>query len=116
VVRDRNAPPLVRGVDAVVPEPATDTVVPVRFELARPSGKQVRVALQTVAGTADGADFVVARQAFDVAPGTTSAVLPVTVLADDHDEPDETFRVEVVRVVNARPGRAAQVTITPPVP
>lgn len=115
-IRDRDRAPLVRGADVTVPEPATDTVVPVTFTLGRASEKEVRIVLRTLIGTADETDFVVTRQAFTLAPGETSAVLPVTVLADDLDEPDEAFRVEVVRTVNARIGRTATVTIATPAP
>lgn len=114
-IRDRDPAPVVRGNDVSVPEPATDTVVPVTFTLSSASGKEVRVVLRTVAGTADGTDFVVAREVFVLAPGTTTATLPVTVLADALVEPDESFRVEVERAVSARVGRAATVTITAPV-
>jgi len=113
-IRDRDRAPLVRGADVAVPEPDVDTVVPVTFTLSRASGKQVRIVLRTNASTADGTDFVVVRQAFVLEPGATSAALPVTVRADDLDEPDETFRVEVVRAVNTRIGRSATVTITAP--
>jgi peptidoglycan-N-acetylglucosamine deacetylase len=115
-IRDQDRAPLVRGADVALPEPVTDAVVPVTFTLARASGKEVRLVLRTVAETADGTDFVVVRQSFVVAPGETTATLAVTVLADAVDEPDETFRVEVARAVNARIGRTATVTITPPTP
>ncbi len=115
-VRDRNPAPLVRGADVTVPEPGADAEVPVTFRLARASGKQVRIVVRTVAESADGTDFVITRQSFVLAPGTASVDLPVTVRADALDEPDETFRVEVVRAVNARIGRSATVTITAPVP
>ncbi|MDZ5620784.1 polysaccharide deacetylase family protein [Nocardioides sp. HM23] len=115
-VRDRNVPPLVRGADVTVPEPAADTVVPVTFTLARPSGRQIRFVLRTVAGSADGTDFVRTRQDVVLAPGGTSVELPVTVLADSLGEPDETFRVEVVRARNVRIGRPSTVTIAAPQP
>ena len=113
-IRDRNRAPLIRGTDVTVAEPAADSVVPVTFRLSRPSGKRVEVVLRTSAGTADGTDFVVTRRTFVLEPGETSVSLPVTVRADGVDEPPETFRVEAVRTVNTRTGRAATVTITPP--
>lgn len=115
-IRDRDRAPLIHGTDVTVAEPTADSVVPVTFLLSRPSGKQVRVVLRTIAETADGTDFVATRQTFVLDPGETSASLPVTVRADAVDEPDETFRVEVVRRVNVRLGRAATVTITAPMP
>ncbi|KAA1428889.1 polysaccharide deacetylase family protein [Nocardioides antri] len=115
-IRDRDRAPLIRGSDVTAPEPAADTVVPVTFTLARPSGKEVRIVLRTFAGTADGTDFVVTREAFVLAPGETTAELLVTVRADTVEEPDEAFRVEVVRAANARVGRVGTVTITAPLP
>ncbi len=110
-IRDRNPAPLIRGVDVVVDEPLADAVVPVAFSLARASGKEIRVVLRTVAETADGTDFVITRETFVLAPGETAVALQVTLRADAADEPAETFRVEAVRAVNARIGRAATVTI-----
>lgn len=115
-ILDRDPRPVLRGTDVTVPEPAGETVVPVTFTLSRASGRRVRVVLRTVAATADGTDFVATRRRFVLAPGQTTAVLPVTVLPDALDEPEETFRVEVVRARHARTGRAATVTITAPGP
>ena len=107
-IRDRDPAPLIRGVDLLVDEPPADAVVPVNFSLARASGKEIQVVLRTVAGTADGTDFVITRETFVLAPGETAVALQVTLRADAVDEPAETFRVEVVRAVNARIGRTAR--------
>lgn len=116
-ISDQDPRPVVRGVDLTVTEPATDTATAsVVFRLSRTSGRQVRVVLRTVADSADGSDFVVVRRRFDIAPGTTSVLLPVTVLADALDEPAEAFSVVVVRAVRLRIGRSATVTIAPPTP
>lgn len=116
-VFDRDPAPIVRGVDVTVPEPAAgpeDAVV--EFRLSRRSGHRIRIVLRTFAGTANGTDYIATRQTFVLAPGKRAVVLPVTVLADAVDEPDETFSVAVVRAVRVRPGRDATVTIAAPSP
>jgi hypothetical protein len=51
-----------------------------------------------------------------IAPGELGATVPVTVLPDEVEEPEETFEVRVVAAVHARVVRGeAVVTVTPPV-
>lgn len=117
-IADRDAPPGVAAVDRSVVEPTAEPVtVPVRLRLSRPSGRRVQLVVRTVAGTADASDFTPFRVTVVVPPGAGSVTVPVTILPDAVDEPDETFVVRIVRATNARVVRAdATVTITPPAP
>lgn len=115
-IADRDGPPGVSAFDRSVVEPTGEAVtVPVRLQLARPSGRRVRLLVRTVAGTADAADFTPFEVSVVVPAGTRSVSVPVTILTDTVDEPDETFVVRIVRATNARVVRSdATVTITPP--
>ncbi len=119
VVTDRDPEPVVRGVDVSVPEPASgQQVVPVRFTLARVSARPVRLEVRPVHGTASAADATAERTVVVIPAGRRSVVVPVTVLADSVDEPDEQLRLRITAVRHARVGtRDAVVTITaPPAP
>jgi len=48
--------------------------------------------------------------------GTTSGLLALSVPAEDPDAASRVVAVQLVRVVNARPGRDAQLTVDPPEP
>jgi peptidoglycan/xylan/chitin deacetylase (PgdA/CDA1 family) len=116
-IGDTDPPPVIRGVDRAVTEPETDpTSVTVKLRLSRPSAKPIRVVVATRPGTANGADYLSFRQRRAIPPGTRVLLVDVTVLADDVEEPEESFTVEVVRARRARPGPAATVTIRPPEP
>lgn len=116
-IADRDRPPVLRGVDVAVAEPATGTrTVTAVLSLSRPSGRPVRLVLAAQPGTADPSDYDAARVVVDLPPGRTVARFPVTVLADALDEPPETLQVVVVRALHARAGRPATVTIAPPQP
>lgn len=116
VILDKDPPPRVSAIGRNVVEPATGRVaVPVVLRLARVSGRTVHVSVTTVAGTASPADFVALTRTITIPAGSRTVVVPVTVLADALDEPDETFRVRITAVTNAVIGtRDAVVTITPP--
>lgn len=114
-IRDDDAPPLVTLADSSVAEPASGSVpAPVLVTLSGPSGRTVSVRVHTVAGTADASDFTFVDRRVTFAPGTTSEVVDVPVLADTLDEPEETFEVRATTPRNAVLGiGAAQVTIGP---
>ena len=117
-VRDVDPPPKVVGVDTAATEPAEaqTSTVDVRLELSRASGKKIELVVRTRAGTADLTDFDPTRLRLVLRPGRRSVVFPVRLLADDTEELDETFTVEVVRARHARVGRPATVTILAPPP
>jgi peptidoglycan/xylan/chitin deacetylase (PgdA/CDA1 family) len=116
-IADADPPPVVRGVDRTVTEPETDPAsATVRLRLSRPSAKRIVVIVATRPGTADGADYLSVRLRRVMPPGASVLLVDVTVLADDVEEAEESFTVEVVRARRVRTGPAATVTIIPPEP
>ena len=116
-IRDDDPPPSVGLSDAAIAEPATGSVpATVHLSLDRPSSRPVSVLLTAVPVTADELDYVPFEITVQVPPGQVGSEIPVEVLADQVDEPAETFRVQVVSASPATIGRGvATVTITPPV-
>ena len=119
-IADRDPEPRVAAEDLAVEEPPTDQTVSVVLQLARPSGRTVRLVVATVPGMRTGSDYAAFRRVIEVPPGTTRVEAPVTILADLEIEPDETFVVRIERARFARIRTAdAVVTIaaqTPPPP
>ncbi len=115
-ITDRDPPVGVSAVDRSVPEPNDQAVtVPVRLRLAAASGRRVLLRVRTVAGTAGAADYLPFRVRVTVPAGRRSTTVPVTILPDTLDEPDETFVVRITRAAHARVVRQdATVTITAP--
>jgi peptidoglycan/xylan/chitin deacetylase (PgdA/CDA1 family) len=116
-VVDRDRPPRVRLADVAVAEPVTDPAVhEVLVSLGRASARWVRLHVVDVPGTATTEDYVAVDRWVRIAPGELGATVPVTVLPDEVEEPEETFEVRVVAAVHARVVRGeAVVTVTPPV-
>jgi hypothetical protein len=117
-IRDDDPSPSVRVGRAEVAEPVDSptAVARVVVRLERPSERWVRLTVATRPGTADGGDYEPLVRRVVLAPGEVSAVVGVTVLADDVEEDAETFDVAVVEAVNARAtGAVGLVTILPPV-
>ena len=82
--------------------------------LSRPSGRPVSVRVHTTIGTADTSDFTPVDTTVTFAPGTTSQVVGVPVLADALDEPVETFELRTGTLTNATLGvGTAQISILP---
>lgn len=115
-IRDDDPPPSVSLSDAAIAEPATGSVpATVHLSLDRPSSRPVSVVLTAVPVTADELDYVPFEITVQVPPGQVGSEIVVEVLADQVDEPAETFRVQVVSASPATIGRGvATVTITPP--
>jgi Calx-beta domain len=68
------------------------------FEVAltAPNGFPVTVAYATTNGTAlAGEDYVAASGTLTIPPGALTAQIPVTILSDGTDEPDETFSIDL---------------------
>jgi hypothetical protein len=114
-IRDDDTPPLVRLGDTSVSEPGTGSIVAsVPVTLSGPSGRTVSVRVHTTAGTADTSDFTPVDTTVTFAPGTTSQVVGVPVLADALDEPAETFELRTGTLTNATLGvGTAQISIFP---
>ena len=111
---DDDPPPTVSIGSATVEEGTvglTSAAVPVT--LSRASGKQVRVSVQTANGTAlANADFLPLTTPVVFDPGETSKNVVVQLLADQFDEGDEHFAVNLVSPSNATLGAASgRVTI-----
>ncbi|MCP3906127.1 MAG: hypothetical protein GY715_21090, partial [Planctomycetes bacterium] len=75
------------------------------LSLTAPSGREVTVDFTTAAGVgatpaSPGEDFVSATGTVSFAPGETSQTISVDVLADDYQEPEETFAVQLSSPVN----------------
>ena len=116
-IRDDDAPPSVRVGRAEVAEPVDPptAVARVTVRLERPSGRWVRLTVATRPGTADTDDYEPVVRRVVLAPGEVSAVVGVTVVADDVEEDVETFEVAVVEAVNAEAtGAVGPVRILPP--
>jgi len=114
-VLDNDPWPEVSVSDVTVTEPADGSVVahvPVRLD--RPRSHKVVLTLGTVAGGADGTDYVPVKRKVVLPAGERRADFPVKVLADDVDDPEETFEVQVLSAEGARVADgAATVTVLP---
>jgi len=116
VVKDRDRRPRVSGEPASTTEPAAGTVqVPAVFRLARPSGREVRLAYRTVPGTADESDYISTSGTVTIPAGRLTAEITVSVFADLVVEGVESFAVHLETAEHARVAvRDALVTINPP--
>lgn len=116
-IRDDDGPPSVRVGQAEVVEPVDPptAVVEVGVRLERPSGRWVTLTVGTRPGTAGPGDYEPVVRRVVLAPGEVSALVELTVLADDEEEGAESFEVAVVEAVNAEgAGAVGLVTILPP--
>jgi hypothetical protein len=116
LVRDDDPPPRLRVGSVEVVEPAAGGVdVPVRLRLGRASGRTIEVSVSAVPGSAGPDDFVPTTTRVRFRPGEVSAVFTVRVLADDVEEPVESFTVRAVDGTNLDlTGAVGVVTVVPP--
>ena len=125
VIADRTGEPGITGIDRTVVEPAQaseetgasgeSVTVPVRFRLARVSGRDVRIRVRSQPGTATpGEDVDPVDTTITIPAGTRTAQVPITVHPDALDEPEERFKLRIVEARFARILGHAVVTITPP--
>lgn len=113
-IADRDPEPVVRGRTARVVEPdGGATTVPVRLELDRVSGRQVRLVVRTAPGTAGPEDYVAMERRVTIPAGERFVDVLVTIQPDELTEPSETFTLQVVSATHARVGAAALVAIDP---
>ena len=114
-ILDNDPWPQVSLSDVTVTEPTDGSVlaeVPIRTDRLR--SHKVVLKLGTVAGTADETDYAPVERTVVVPAGERRADLPVKVLADDVDDPEETFAVQVLSADGARiADGSATVTILP---
>ena len=98
-ILDDDPLPRVTLSDASVVEPADgQETVFVKVRTDRPSSRRVVMVVATVAGSADQSDYVPLQRTVRIAPGERTALVPVTVLADTVEEPEETLRLEIVSI------------------
>ncbi|MEM8960297.1 MAG: Calx-beta domain-containing protein [Acidobacteriota bacterium] len=86
--------PVVLSIDTMSAIDESVGTVELGFSLSQPSGREVRFTVGTVDGTAiAGSDYQTLAQTLVLAPGETEASLVLTLLDDDVDEPEESFRL-----------------------
>jgi hypothetical protein len=105
--------PRVRVVPATFTEPTFGHRLGfTRVRLSAPSSRRVVVEISTRNGTAKaGQDFVRLHPTVVFAPGDTSALVSVELLADDRDEPTETMRLAITEVRHAVAERGGRIWI-----
>ena len=117
-IRDDDPAPRVRLSGTSVTEPAEGSatgVVAVRID--RPRSRRIGLVLTTVPGTADETDYEPFQLTRTIPAGQLAIEVPVTVLADELEETEEVFAVQVLSATGARIVRGtATVTIAPPPP
>ncbi len=109
----RAALPTVRVVPATFTEPTLGHRLGfTEVRLSAPSARRVVVDISTRSGTAKaGRDFVPLHPTVVFAPGETSAVVSVEMLADNRNEPTEKLRLAITEVRNAEPVRGGRIRI-----
>ena len=115
-VVDDDPLPRVSLTDASVAEPLGGTeTTQVRILADRPSSRRMVMVVATVPGTADQDDYVPFEQTVRLLPGERTKLVPVTVRADETEEPEERFRVQITSIEGAALERAwAEISIVPP--
>jgi hypothetical protein len=97
--------------DATVTEPgagATATA-PFQVSLSKKAKEKVTVNFATAPGSASATDFVGASGRVKIKRGKRTAELPITIIGDDADEPDETFTVSLSNPKHGKLGDASGV-------
>lgn len=113
-ITDDDAPPTLSINDVPVTEGNSgETNGTITVTLSAPSGKIVAVDYSTANGTATTTNFDYAERTGHLAfqLGQTTKAVPITLLGDTNDEPNETFTYQLTNVSNATLGDA-QGTVT----
>lgn len=99
---DSNKPELSAKDQLITESDATQTIQ-VQFELSASSTSNVVISYSTKNGSATaGSDYVaVANGSIIIAPGSTSAAVPIEIMGDKFNEPDETFEVIITSGLNS---------------
>ena len=110
-IDDDDAAPRLTLRDLMVDEGARQARVPVL--LSEPSGKTLSLTYAPIPGSArPGEDYVDGSRTLAVPAGTTAFDLPIPLIDDAHDEIDESFGVEILKVTQAEISRAeARITL-----
>ena len=85
---------------------------PITITVAPTSTRLISFTLTTADGTAGPADYVAISQTLTMTPGSSSRVIPLTILADALAEPDETVLLSLARPANAQLGQIVTATLT----
>ncbi|MEA2181116.1 MAG: hypothetical protein QOF69_301 [Solirubrobacteraceae bacterium] len=105
-ILDDDQPPAVAVADA--PNAAEGAQASFAVQLSAPSGRDVSVAYATADGTAVApADYTARTGRVTVPAGSTSAPVPIALVDDSIDEPNETFELRISSPASARLGDAA---------
>ncbi len=112
-IADNDPAPSLTLLGTTVSEPLEGTTeATIRVTLDHVSGRRVGVRLRSVAGTATEEDFIPLDRMISFDPGTRTVDVPVWILADALDEPEEFFRVTASGLAHARASvRTALITI-----
>jgi hypothetical protein len=111
-IRDADPRPGVAPQDASIQEPVLGNRLGfTEVRLSAPSGRRVVVTLVPKPGSAHPGDYVTLHPTAVFAPGETSQVVSIEVLADDKVEGPEIVRLVVESARHARPTRRATITI-----
>jgi Ca2+-binding RTX toxin-like protein len=103
-IQDDDLPPTYRISDLTVLENSGAAVFTVSLD--RPSDREITLDYRTENGTATaGEDYIaVANGRLTFAPGTTTQLITIALVADDRDEDDETVEVLLGNATHAIPG------------
>ena len=113
ILNDDAAPALSIGDVSILEGNSGTSNVQVPVTLSAPSGQTVTVAYSTAPGTASaGSDFTTTTGTLTIPAGSTSLSIPVPIVGDVLNEPDEAFTVSLSNPVGATIARGlATVTI-----
>lgn len=101
-IHDDDPPPGISVADTSVTEPATGSVpAELRIRLDAVSGRRVLVDVTTFPGTADSSDYAGVSTRVAIPAGQRGVIVRVAVLADELEEPHETFTVRITNPVRA---------------
>ena len=111
VILDENAPDILLDVSPTALEDGTDEAGRVAFKisLSHPSTLPITIHLQTIAGTATGADFNVIDTDIFFAPGQTEFESEVIIRGDLFAEANETFTLQISDINGAQVGTAVSI-------
>ncbi len=95
--------PELSAVDQIATETDDEQTVNVKLELSAVSTSNIVINYSTKNGSAiAGSDYIaVANASIIIAPGVNSTVIPITLMGDKFNEPDETFEIIITSALNS---------------
>lgn len=95
--------PELNAEDLTMTEGNANSTVNVRLALSAVGASNVVIKYSTKNGTATaGLDYIAVNDGtVTIAPGKTEALLPITIIGDKFNEPDETFELIIISALNA---------------